>query len=106
MTIAEAIMAVLGNSTEGMTPEEIHDRIVSEGLYVFKAKDPISVVNAQIRRRCVGLDFPSAYPTKLFEMAGIRDKKTLYIVANTREKDSEIKDEKQSEITELLPEEK
>ncbi len=106
MTIAEAIMAVLTEAAEGMTPEEIHNKIVSKGLYDFKAKDPISVVNAQIRRRCAGLDFPSAYPTKLFEISGIRDKKTLYIVANTREKDIDKKEEKQSESTELLPEEK
>jgi len=70
MTIVEAIKKVLENNTEGMTASQIYDEIILQGLYSFGAKSPISVVVGQIRRRCKGLDFPTAHPVKLFEIVG------------------------------------
>jgi restriction system protein len=69
-TIVEAIKAVLGAADHPLTPREIHDRIVDSNLYAFHADDPISVVRTQIRRRCVGLDFPSSHPVKMFRQPG------------------------------------
>jgi len=68
MTIVEAIKNVLEQAGKPLTAKEIYDAIVAENLYDFKAKDPESVVNSQIRRHTLGLDFPSASPVKLFKM--------------------------------------
>lgn len=78
MTIVEAIKTVLQEAKESMTAQEIYDKIVEDKLYSFGAKDPVHVVNCQIRRRCKGLEFPTAYPTKAFEMAGICGRKTKF----------------------------
>jgi len=68
MTIVECIKCVLSNSDCAMSAKEIYEEIVQQGLYSFGAQDPVGVVNAQIRRRCVGLDFPTAYPIKIFKI--------------------------------------
>ena len=62
MTIVEAIKTVLKEAPEGLTAKEIYDEIIRNKFYNFGAKNPLGVVNSQIRRRCVGLDFPTAYP--------------------------------------------
>ena len=61
-----------------MTSKEIYEAIVDQNLYTFGAKNPISVVNSQIRRRCLGLDFPTAYPVKMFRIIGHRGKKNTF----------------------------
>jgi len=104
MTIVEAIVEVLKTSEKGLTSPEIHKEIVARGLYSFGAKDPVSVVNAQIRRRCKGLDFPTAFPVKMFEIVGHRGKKPLFTLLSTEEETNDKK--KIIEITDLLPEEK
>ena len=78
MTIVEAIKNVLNAEPNGLTSEEIYEAIVEQNLYTFGAKNPISVVNSQIRRRCLGLDFPTAYPVKMFRIAGHRGKKNMF----------------------------
>ena len=65
MTIVEAIKTVLYQMPDGLTSKEIYDEIVKQNLYSFGAKNPLGVVNSQIRRRCAGLDFPTAYPVKV-----------------------------------------
>lgn len=69
MTIVECIKAVLSESGSAMTSKEIYDRIIESKLYSFRAQDPVGVVNAQIRRHCLGLDFPTSFPVKHFEIA-------------------------------------
>lgn len=106
MTIVESIVEILKNNTMGMTSLEIHNAIVAERIYVFGAKNPVAVVNNQIRRRCEGLNFPTAYPVKLFKIVGYRGKKPLFLLIS---KDlSKQKEEKVVRInnTDLLPEEK
>ena len=79
MTIVEAIKTVLYQVPDGLTSKEIYDEIVKQNLYSFGAKNPLGVVNSQIRRRCAGLDFPTAYPVKVFRIAGHRgNKKDVY----------------------------
>lgn len=82
MTIAEAIKTVLSNSQDGLTSNEIYYKIIEENLYSFGAKNPSGVVNSQIRRRCVGLDFPTAYPVKSFCIVGNRGKKNIFALYN------------------------
>lgn len=106
MTIVEAINYVLQKSKTGMTSIEVYKQIVKENLYEFGAKTPVSVVNNQIRRRCVGLDFPTAYPQKQFQIVGYKEKKPLFTIYNDK-KDSEGHDNSINyKEVDMLPEEK
>ena len=57
MTIVESIKCVLQQNNDGLTSKQIYDEIIRQGLYSFGAENPVGVVNAQLRRRCIGLDF-------------------------------------------------
>jgi restriction system protein len=70
MTIIEAIKAVMREAAHPLTAREAYVAIVERSLYAFHAKDPQHVVLMQIRRHCHGIDFPSASPTKHFELHG------------------------------------
>lgn len=78
MTIVEAVKTVLAEAPEGMTAREIYQAIVKRDLYEFGAKNPVGVVNGEIRRRCVGLNFPAAYPVKVFRICGQQGKKNKF----------------------------
>lgn len=66
MTIVAAIRAVMREKGRPMSPAETYGAIVAAKLYTFNTDDPVSIVRNQIRRRCTGLDFPSASATKFF----------------------------------------
>ncbi len=68
MPIHKAISEVLRDISHPMSAHEIHTAIVKRNLYAFKARDPLSVVKGELRRRCKELNFPSAYTTKYFSM--------------------------------------
>lgn len=70
MTIIEAIKAVMREAAHPLTAREAYTEIVAKSLYAFHAKDPQHVVLMQIRRHCLGIEFPSASPTKHFELHG------------------------------------
>lgn len=92
---------------DGLTSEEIYDEIVKQNLYSFGAKNPLGVVNSQIHRRCVGLDFPTTYPVKVFRIADHRGNKNrfaLYDESILQYKDHPSKIKKN--IAEELPEER
>lgn len=67
-TIVEAIKAVILENPNGLTSEEIYNRIIAKELYSFKAKNPQAIVNGMVRRHCFGLDFPTASPHKYFKI--------------------------------------
>ena len=106
MTIVEAISCVLEKSKTGMTSMEIYKQIVKEELYVFGAKSPVAVVNNQIRRRCIGLDFPTAYPQKIFEIVGYKGKKPLFIICNSKNGTEGHDNNISYKEVDMLPEEK
>jgi len=70
MTIIEAIKAVMREAAHPLTAREAYVAIVDKSLYAFRAKDAQHVVVMQIRRHCLGVDFPSASATKHFELHG------------------------------------
>ncbi|KAA8764438.1 MULTISPECIES: restriction endonuclease [Burkholderia] len=70
MTIVEAIKKVMLAAARPLSSREAFEAIVTQGLYQFQAKDPQHVVLMQIRRHCVGIDFPTASPTKHFKLHG------------------------------------
>lgn len=106
MTIVESIRCVLQQNTEGLTSRQIYDEIVRRGLYSFGAENPAGVVNAQLRRRCSGLDFPTAYPIKLFEIAGYEGKKIKFRLISENKTESAITAPRTTASSEQLPEER
>ena len=106
MTIVESIKCVLQQNNDGLTSKQIYDEIIRQGLYSFGAENPVGVVNAQLRRRCIGLDFPTAYPIKFFEIAGYEGKKIKFRLISTENTATIITAPKTTDISELLPEEK
>lgn len=66
----------------------------------------MGVVNAQLRRRCNGLDFPTAYPVKFFEIAGYEGKKIRFRLISDAQKPPPPQSIKKTDSSELLPEEK
>lgn len=57
ITIVDAIKTVLQDSSEGMTSQEIYNKIVERKLYTFGAKTPEAAVHAKLRVYCRDLDF-------------------------------------------------
>ena len=107
MTITEAICHVLKNFPDGLTSLETYKEIIDNNLYAFGAQSPVSVVNAMIRRRCVGLDFPSAFPVKLFEICGSKGNKPLFkLLDSATNTNSENQNIKKIGNNDALPEEK
>lgn len=49
ITIVDAIKTVLQDSSEGMTSQEIYNKIVERKLYAFGAKTPEAAVHAKLR---------------------------------------------------------
>lgn len=106
MTIVEAIKQVLEGKAQGLTSKQIYEEIIHRNLYCFGAENPVGVVNAQLRRRCSGLDFPTAYPVKFFEIAGYEGKKIRFRLISDAETVPQAHLPKKIDSSELLPEEK
>lgn len=69
-TIILAIKDVMESHGKPMTVQQVYEAIVARNLYSFKASQPAHVVRSQIRRHCLGLDFPTASDLKHFTMRG------------------------------------
>lgn len=108
MTIIEAIKEVLKDESEGLSSADIYQRIIDKKLYEFGAKNPIGVVNGEIRRHCAGLDFPTAHPVKYFSIAGKDGKKLKFIVSENNKimRSSNQSTNIDDDNAEFLPEEK
>lgn len=106
MTILESIKYILQQSDEGLTSKQIYEKIIHQGLYSFGAENPVHVVNAELRRRCIGLDFPTAHPIKFFEIAGYEGKKIKFRLISGQAVESLTISSKAPDSSELLPEEK
>jgi len=89
MTIVEAIKKVMSQAARPLGSREVFDAIVAQELYKFQAKDPHHVVLMQIRRHCVGIDFPTASPTKHFKLHG--DNTYTHLEQPTRQSDNAAK---------------
>ena len=78
LRIIDAVVIVL-NENGSLTSKEAYEKIIEKGLYNFGAKNPVNVVNSEIRCHCEGLDFPSASPVKYFKITGKKGKHDLYV---------------------------
>jgi restriction system protein len=54
VTIIETALKVLKTENRPLTAEEIYGLIRTRNLYSFGAKDPLSIVRAELRRHSVG----------------------------------------------------
>ncbi len=66
MTIIDAVKKVLENEEEGLSLQQIYDKIVSNGYYEFGAKDPLDAVRIQIMRYCEDKVISYASDNKVF----------------------------------------
>lgn len=106
MTILQAIQNVLAGQTVGLSAKEIYEEIVERNLYQFGAKHPDQVVNAEIRRHCVGLDFPTASPNKYFVISSDTGRKNRYLLKSSIDTPKASIQERKSSDKDILPEEK
>lgn len=105
LTIVEAIIEVMNDNSDGMTDKEVYNAIKAKKLYRFGALDPVSAVRAKLRSHCAGLDFPSASNRKVFTVVKTVNK-TKYYGLLSRNLKSVKSDNKETDLSEMLPEEK
>lgn len=67
-TIKQAIIETLKNEGKPLSSREVYNGILKHKLYKFGAKDPHSIVKAEIRKYCEGLDLKTSKPEKLFKL--------------------------------------
>lgn len=108
ITIVDAIKTVLQDSYEGMTSQEIYNKIVERKLYTFGAKTPEAAVHAKLRVYCRDLDFPSSSPTKYFYLKKRIGKTNYYALINPESKEDNFQKEliQDDSENEMLAEEK
>ena len=68
LTIIEAISKVLKDNEKTLSIKDIYDQIIENCYYKFNAQNPYNVVRVEIRRHCIGVDFPSASQKKYFQI--------------------------------------
>ncbi len=56
----DAALVVLKKSNAPLSAEEIYKQICQESLFNFEAKDPLSILKAQLRKNTLGFDGKSA----------------------------------------------
>ncbi len=105
MTIIESIKEVLKVNPGGLSVDEIYSQILQRKLYTFNAKNPKGVVLGEIRRHCLGLDFPTASPIKHFYISATNGKKQIFNIL-TEDIRHNYKEAQTSNFAELLPEER
>ena len=108
ITIVDAIKTVLQDSSEGMTSQEIYNKIVERKLYTFGAKTPEAAVHAKLRVYCRDLDFPSSSPSKYFYLKKRIGKTNYYALINPEAKEDNFQKEliQDDSENEMLAEEK
>ena len=67
-TIREAAIEALRRSRKPLSSHAIYEIIIAEDLYRFNAANPENIVNGEIRRHCIGVEFPTAKPDKDFQI--------------------------------------
>ena len=67
-TIREAVITVLKQAGQPLSIKDIYNKIIKEDCYRFNAEQPQHIVSVEVRRHCEGIDFPTAKPTKYFQI--------------------------------------
>jgi len=66
-TIKEAALAVLTKLQKPLSAKDIYTKIIEWDYYRFNAEDPLHIVNTELRRHSIGIDFPTAHKKKYFQ---------------------------------------
>ena len=61
-TILDVVLQVVGDDERGATAAELHERILARQLYEFRAKDPVAVLRAAIRKHLKASNNPRIRP--------------------------------------------
>jgi restriction system protein len=67
-TVKEAIIAALKKVNRPLSSNDIYDTIMEHDFYRFRAERPPHIVLSELRRHCVGLDYPSASAKKHYQI--------------------------------------
>lgn len=81
-TVSEAIKLVLNDTPEGLTAEQIYNKIIENNLYEFNARDPKGVVVSTIRSSCVGVDNKFMTRDKEFVIVKAEGNEVFYALNN------------------------
>lgn len=68
MSIKEAAVTVLREAGQPLTVDEIYERIVAKGLFEFRAQQPKSVLQRQLRKHSEGIDMKLSRDEKCFRV--------------------------------------
>ena len=86
MTVIQAILKVMRDANRPMSPRDVFAGIAARNLYVFRAKDPASIVRTTMRRHSVDCPDSSASSIAYLRLQG-RDTYTLLPEPEKRVKD-------------------
>lgn len=81
MTITDAVIKVLENEEEGLSVQQIYEKIIENNYYEFDAQKPLDTLRVQIKRFCENTSISKASDKKLFifeEKDGIEIYKLKY----------------------------
>ena len=73
-TIEKAVVSILKRNSNGLTPQEITEKIIEQKLYDFNTNQPETVVHRAIRKSLIGVDLQvsKSEKDKVFTSAGER----------------------------------
>lgn len=84
LTIREAIVRVLQSSQQGMTIEEIYNKIIADRLYSFDALNPQNVIRVEIERACVNSNYTIRANTDCFRFErNHKGEKVYFLLSST-----------------------
>ena len=69
MSIATAAVTVLREARKPLSVSEIYEAILAKKLYSFKAKQPMQVLQQQLRRHSLGVANAASSKIKLFSVS-------------------------------------
>jgi restriction system protein len=67
-TIKEAIKQSIIDAGHPLSAKEAYEHIQANDLYKFGAKNPVAIVQSQLRKHTEGLNLKTGSPTKIFRM--------------------------------------
>lgn len=67
-TIKDAVIAVLLKIGKPSSVKEIFEKIIEWDFYRFKAERPVGIVAVEVRRHCMGVEFPTAKAEKYYQI--------------------------------------
>ena len=102
LTIREAIIRVLETEQNGMTVEQIYQKIIANRMYAFGAKNPQRVIRVEIDRACENSNYSIRAPKNYFKCERNQKGEKIYFLLpeiHTKETAKKIYTEQKPETT-------